>query len=107
MVDRIIDSIVSLSHPPELFVIRIKNWFDHKWFRFSGIGRVEFKGGSRIHTAIEGLWQEKLTFPPFTPARVLSECYFCWTTKNYYEEQPAPGLIHDKKRKHSAANLHR
>ena len=25
-----------------LFVIRIDNWFDHKWLNFSGIGRVAF-----------------------------------------------------------------
>ena len=25
-----------------LFVIRIDNWFDHKWLNFSGIGRVLF-----------------------------------------------------------------
>jgi len=107
IVDRIIDSTVSSSRPPELFVVRIKNWFDHKWLRFSGIGRVEFQGGGPVHTSKEGLWRTKLTFPPFAPARVLSECYFCWTTKSYYEEQPAPALIHDKEREHSSANLQR
>ncbi len=101
-----VDRIIASSHLPELFVIRIKNWFDHKWLRFSGIGRVGFQG-ARIDTALDEFWQKKLTFPPFTPARVLSQCYFCWTTKNYFEEQPAPALIHDMKPKHSSANLHR
>jgi len=106
MLDRIIDSIVASSHSQEVFVVRIKNWFDHKWLRFSGIGRVSFKG-AHVDTALDEFWQKKLTFPPFIPARVLSECYFCWTTKKYFEEQPAPSLIHDRKHKYSSANLHR
>ena len=27
----------------EAFIIEIKNWFDHKWLKFSGIGRVPFQ----------------------------------------------------------------
>lgn|SRR5215469_10860709 len=28
--------------PNELWIIHIDNWFDHKWLRFSGTGRLDF-----------------------------------------------------------------
>jgi hypothetical protein len=59
----------------EVFIIEIKNWFDHKWLKFSGIGRVPFDSVRDSHpqVALDEFWREKITFPPFTPNRVLRQ----------------------------------
>lgn len=59
----------------DLWVIRVDNWFDHKWLRFSGIGRVAFDGAFADHpgVALDELSQDKLTFPPFSPRRILQQ----------------------------------
>lgn len=48
----------------ELYLIRINNWFDHKWLGFSGKVLGAF-----------GWWKYKLTLPPFHPHRVTQERY--------------------------------
>ena len=35
-VSHIISGLVNDSFPNEIFVIKIGNWFDHKWLKFSG-----------------------------------------------------------------------
>src|SRR5438552_1789981 len=59
----------------EVFIIEIKNWFDHKWLKFSGIGRVPFRHvlDSQPQVALDEFFQEKITFPPFTPNRILHQ----------------------------------
>ena len=46
-VDRLLAALIERHSPEELYLVRIANWFDHKWLRFSGIGRVRFDGGKR------------------------------------------------------------
>jgi hypothetical protein len=87
--------------------VRIANWFDHKWLRYSGIGRVAFDGGLLIHTALDEFRQEQITFPPFTPNRVVTQHYLCRTTRGDFEEQAPAELVHRAERAHSAKNLHR
>ncbi len=106
--DRIIESVVDENKPEDFFLVRINNWFDRKWLQFSGLGIVHFDSGlPRPEVALDEVWKKKLTFPPFTPARVLGQYYFCLTTKKNYEEQSPPYLIHKAERKHSATNLNR
>lgn len=108
LVDRIIDILIQDHEPIEFFVVRIKNWFDYKWLRFSGIGIVPFNGGvPQPEAALSEFHRKELTFPPFTPSRVLAQNYFCLTTKKHYEEQSPPYLVHKTEREHSSANLHR
>jgi len=108
LVDRITDAVVKQYSPADVFIVRIKNFFDHKWLRFSGMGRVAVDTGfPGLDVALDEFHDKNLTFPPFTPSRVLAQYYFGLTTKKYYEEQAPPYLIHDQERKHSAANLHR
>ena len=73
LVSRIIDSVP--RDIQVLFVIRVDNWFDHKWLRFSGNGRVPFSHFKDNHpgVALDAFWQDKLTFPPFSPKRILSQ----------------------------------
>lgn len=63
----------------EVFTIRIDNWFDHKWLRYSGMGRVKFYQSEFLlsrSTALDPLTQHHLTFPPFSPSRVIEQRYW-------------------------------
>ena len=42
IVGRVISGLLSANPVEKVFVVRIDNWFDHKWLTFSGIGRVRF-----------------------------------------------------------------
>ena len=54
LVNPIISALISGSFPEEIFVMKIDNWFDHKWLKFSGIGRVRFGDfGRDINTALD------------------------------------------------------
>ena len=88
-----------------LFVIRIDNWFDHKWLNFSGIGRVAF--GQYIgtwfdrDTALDEFHQQgmKSTFPPFTPNRVITQDFYKKTrTARTWSTRMAPGFIHHREK---------
>ncbi len=105
-VDRIIAGLVERHTPEEIYLIRIANWFDHKWLRFSGIGRAAFHGVS-IHTVLKDFTQEQVTFPPFTPNRVVTQHYFCRTTHGDFEEHAPSHLVHRTERGHSSKNLQR
>ena len=104
-VDRIIAGVVERQAPEEVYVVRIGNWFDHKWLRFSGIGRVPFCGVS-IDTALDEFSHEQITFPPFTPNRVIAKHYFCRTARGDFEEASAH-VVHHSAREHSPKNLQR
>ena len=75
--NRIIEKLIDQFGINEVCLIRIKNWFDHKWLNYSGNSVVEFPGGGGlIDSALNGEWREKITVPPFNPNRVLSELFF-------------------------------
>jgi len=77
LVSHVISSLVKDSFSEEIFVVQIDNWFDDKWLKFSGIGRVRFDDAHiDIDTALDEFWQDKITFPPFTPKRVVKEYFF-------------------------------
>jgi hypothetical protein len=105
-VDRVIAGLIDRHAPEEIYLIRIANWFDHKWLRFSGIGRVPFHDFS-IHTALDEFSQEQLTFPPFTPKRVASQHCFGRSADGLFNEIPPARLVHRNTRGQSAGNLHR
>jgi len=48
--------------PNELWIIPIDNWFDHKWLRFSGIGRVDFQFGPSRPSHQTGCWSNDHLF---------------------------------------------
>ena len=100
-VDRIIAGLIDRHSPEELYLIRIANWFDHKWLRFSGIGRVAYHGMTSIPTALGEFSQEQLTFPPFTPNRIVTQHYFCRGSGGDFSEQPPAHLVHRTKCAHS------
>ncbi len=102
LVKRIVTCSYHQGDYEEVFIIEIKNWFDHKWLKFSGIGRVRFEFSRDGHqqVALNEFWQEKVTFPPFTPNRVLQQQ---WHPAGEFKRRTP---VHDKKRRqHSSWNL--
>ncbi len=59
IVDNVVMHIAEMFKPDEIVIVKVDNWFDHKWLRFSGktLGAL-------------GIWKEKLTVPPFSPGRI-------------------------------------
>ncbi len=105
-ISRIISGLIKGSFPEEIFVVQIDNWFDLKWLNFSGIGRVGFWGEYR-DTALDEFRQDKITFPPFTPNRVVEEYYFRRDENGDYSLSTAATYIHPMKQASSCENLHR
>ena len=97
------------GEPEELYVVQIDNWFDHKWLGFSGIGKVPFQFPAymkRDDGALDEFYQDKVTFPPFTPNRVLSQRRFV-RGGDSYAESPLRTPPHGADRQPSELNLHR
>ena len=62
LMQNIIESEVNQREPAELFVVRIDNWFDHKWLGFASKRLGAF-----------GVWPQELSVPPFNPGRVRTQ----------------------------------
>jgi len=105
VVDLILAVLVSRDEPTEVYLVSIDNWFDHKWLTYSGYGGVPFYTSNGV--ALAEHHQDQLTFPPFTPNRVVAQYLFCRVTSGGYEEQAMPYLIHRRERQRSSKDLHR
>ena len=95
-----------------LFLIRIDNWFDHKWRNFSGKGRVALGHHTGLtyapDTALDAFHRKgtKSTFPPFTPNRVISENFYRNDGNGVYVLDKNGPWVHSPLRQRSSANLH-
>ncbi len=78
IINLIIGNLIKNLNPDEISVVRIKNWFDHKWLNYSGkkILKYDTKTFPGIPFVIEPFWNKEITIPPFNPNRVLSETFF-------------------------------
>jgi hypothetical protein len=93
--------------PQKLWVIQIDNWFDHKWLRFSGNGAVASNIPlDRLASVKVEFHQDKLTFPPFSPNRVLGQWSFVRNGDSYVEA-PLLQMPHSMGRRSGNSNLHR
>lgn len=93
--------------PEQLWVIQIDNWFDHKWLRFSGHGAITSNVAVHLTESIKvEFHQDKLTFPPFAPNRVLGQWSYI-RQDNDYREFSLPMLPHSTERVPTFQNLHR
>ncbi|MCP4340006.1 MAG: hypothetical protein GY799_14215 [Desulfobulbaceae bacterium] len=104
IVETMINRLDNQYYPEDIYVIRIRGWFDHKWLNFSGIGRVPFDSPFPDHpqVAIEEFFQDKTTFPPFTPKRILSQ--ESWILNDQKKRTQLP---HKYKKGQSAKNLNK
>ena len=78
VVDRLLIANVEKYEPHEVVIVRIDNWFDHRWLNYSGkaVVHFEFSFPNRIDAALDSQWREKVTVPPFHPNRVQRSQYF-------------------------------
>ncbi|HEY1818003.1 MAG TPA: hypothetical protein VGG74_36925 [Kofleriaceae bacterium] len=110
-VDRVLAGVCFRFQPELACVIRIRRWFDHRWLRFSGNGRVRFPFFSGLRgspdVSLDPFRQDRLTFPPFTPNRVASEIHWGRWLDGNYALVPRHVRVHRPWREHSAHNLHR
>ena len=98
--------LVKDQEPKHLYVVRINKWFDHKWLGYSGRGRIKFDSGLWIDTALEPMWKEKLTFPPFNPNQIGDQVH--WERKEdgtYGGSKKEPRWVHKYRARSSSSNL--
>jgi hypothetical protein len=111
LVRGVISGYLTEGCPNEVFVIRIDNWFDHKWLGFSGKGRVGFGffGNFLIDmdTALDEFRQDKVTLPPFSPKRVIEEYRFLRDDSGAYSPGNPLPYVHERKLASSSQNLHK
>src|SRR3954470_4664494 len=106
VLNSLVSGIVKNEKPEGIWIIQIDNWFDHKWLRFSGIGSVDFQFPAflkQYDAALDEFFQDKVTFPPFTPNRVIAHWSFARVGDKYVE---VPSRVpHGSEKHRSEANL--
>jgi hypothetical protein len=109
LLNALLRGLIKEEAPQEVWIVQIDNWFDQKWLRFSGIGTIDFQFPvfmDRYDAALKEFYQDKVTFPPFSPNRVLAQWSFV-RVGDHYEEAPLRTLVHHSVRQPSETNLHR
>lgn len=101
----LVASLASSQKPTDIYVTRVRKWFDRKWLRYSGRGRVAFHGWDRIDTALDALWRQNLTFPPFSPKQIGTQVHWRKRSDGSYGGVANPRWIHKRELRHSADNL--
>ena len=87
----LLKNLIRTINPDEISVVRIKNWFDHKWLNYSGkqIQKYDTTSTPDIPFVLEPYWNDQITIPPFNPNRILSEwIYRKGGNKNRVFEEP-------------------
>jgi len=86
LANRVVSGLLARHKPENAWIIQIDNWFDHKWLKYSGYGLVASNIPiDRYDTVKAESFQEKVTFPPFTPNRVLGQWSYQKTGSDYRE----------------------
>lgn len=105
LANRVVSGLLVRNKPEKTWIIQIDNWFDHKWLKYSGYGLVASNiPMDRYDTVKAGSFQEKVTFPPFTPNRVLGQWSYQKTGSDY-KEFASPRVPHGNKHRFSDMNL--
>ena len=111
LVRQVISGCTDDCFPDKVFVIKIDNWFDHKWLGFSGKGRVGFGffGDYLVDmdTALDEFRQDQITLPPFSPRRVIEEYFFLRDESGRYSGPNPRPYVHQRKLAPSSHNLHK
>ncbi|MEM9673739.1 MAG: hypothetical protein AAF992_14205, partial [Bacteroidota bacterium] len=66
IVNRIMSITIFQWHIDEIMNIKIKNWFDYKWLKYSGKKIIHFE--NTLHpdkVALTNDWKKRVTFHPF------------------------------------------
>jgi hypothetical protein len=105
-VSSLVAALATSQEPIDMYVTRFNKWFDRKWLRYSGIGRVAyFYPPSPRDTALDAMWREKLTFPAFNPKQIGAQLHWRKRSDGSYGGTPRPKWIHKRQLRHSTDNL--
>lgn len=80
----IIDGVVRVVEPPELYIVKVDNWFGDKWLGFS----------NKLVGAVGVQYREALRVPPFVPARVVSQRFMTRQTDKAYVDADTSLQLH-------------
>ena len=61
-VEKLLQSLLLKKNPETVVVVKIDNWFDHKWLNFTGKS-----------WGVIARWNSDLVVPPFNPNRVMEQ----------------------------------
>jgi hypothetical protein len=107
LLNSMVRGLVAQQAPDQLWIVQIDNWFDHKWLRFSGHGAAASNIPVTGYETVKAeFYQDKLTFPPFAPDRVLGQWSYV-RSENDYREAPLPKMPHSTERRRTFLNLQR
>ena len=93
IISQVLNDLIFLTKPIDVFVIQINHRFDYKWLTFSHKVLGEL-----------GVWHnDELRIPPFVPEKVIEESYFQLKHGNYFQKEFVPLHI----QQNSQENAHR
>ena len=105
---RLASDVARQGRPSEVFLVRIDNWFDVKWFGFAGKAKVGIDtGNATIDYEVQPFWKKRadITFPPFVPNRILEQLYFRNKGGSFVQVVDDARLVYADKRRRSGDNL--
>jgi hypothetical protein len=105
---RLISETINRYNSPDVFLIRIDNWFDVKWFGFAGKAKVGIDTGlDSISSEVKPFWKTHgdVTFPPFSPNRIVEQNHLKYTKSSLKPAGEESRLVHPIQRRRSSENL--
>ena len=105
---RLVSEAIRQYNPVEIFLIRVDNWFDVKWFAFAGKAKIEINTGiDAINSEVRAFWEDgnDVTIPPFVPHRIVEQLHMKYLNKSLSLLGSDSRFIHSTEKKSSSANL--
>ncbi len=100
--------VVRSGQPREVFLIRIDNWFDVKWFGFGGKAKVTIDTGvPSVGSEVRAFWKTRsdVTFPPFVPNRILAQAHYRYEDGSLVLSEDDARFVYSGERQRSGKNL--
>ena len=98
----------SIENVNRLLRAWVDNWFDVKWLGFAGKKKVNIDTGiSAIDSEVVPCWKlsDKVTIPPFTPNRIVSQKHFIFKDRKFNQAEKAAKPVHIIETRRSSENL--
>lgn len=80
----IIEGVLRVVEPPELYIVKVDSWFGDKWLGFS----------NKLVGAVGVQYRATLRVPPFVPARVISQRFLQRGTNGAYRDEDTTLKLH-------------
>ena len=105
---RLVSETINRYNSPDVFLIRTDNWFDVKWFGFSGQAKVGIDTGiASISSEVRPFWKTHgdVTFPPFSPNRIIEQTHLKYTDGSLKLAGEKSRLVHPIQHRRSSENI--